>query len=128
MADLRLNEEVRAFYNFMTPTEAEYAIRKTLIETITCAVLRWDRDLEVIPFGSWQTQMYLPAGDLDLVVTKDGPELSVTKRRKFLYELAAVCKMAGLTDKVAVIANAKVPIVKFVTKPAYGEFADTVQS
>lgn len=58
----RLNEEIRAYYNYVAPTRIEYETRALLIETIVRAVKEIWPDADVTPFGSWQTQLYLPTG------------------------------------------------------------------
>lgn len=57
--------------------------------------------------------------DIDLVVISELMEYSRTD--KVLHALANVVKRAGLTDKVTIIAKAKVPIIKFITN--YGRFS-----
>lgn len=115
---------MRAFYNFMTPTEAEYSVRKAVIETITHHVLKWNPELQVVAFGSWQTQLYLPTGDLDLVVVPPVGQLySANSTRKFLTNLSMQIRRSGVADKIALVLGAKVPIIKFVTRSTYGESA-----
>lgn len=58
----RLNEEITAFYRHVSPTRAEFEVRLFVIELITLAVHKVWPDAEVTPFGSWQTQLYLPHG------------------------------------------------------------------
>lgn len=108
----------------MAPTVAEYAIRKAVIETITHYVLKWNKDLQVVAFGSWQTQLYLPTGDLDLVVVPPPGEVyGPQSTRNFLTRLSSAIRKSGIADKIALVLGAKVPIVKFVTRPAYGELS-----
>lgn len=60
--DIRLNQEITAFYRHVSPTRAEFEVRLFVIELITRAVHKVWPDAEVTPFGSWQTQLYLPQG------------------------------------------------------------------
>jgi non-canonical poly(A) RNA polymerase PAPD5/7 len=62
MLMIRLNAEIDAFYRHVSPTKSEYEVRLFMIELITRAILRAWPDAEVTPFGSWQTQLYLPHG------------------------------------------------------------------
>ncbi|CAK9787057.1 hypothetical protein CC85DRAFT_277448 [Cutaneotrichosporon oleaginosum] len=116
-----LNDEVTAFYNFITPTEAEYSVRKHIIELITGHVKKWKPEMEVVAFGSWQTQLYLPEGDLDLVVVPP-PNRPYSNRdtSNFLTNLSVVLRNSGIADKIALVLGAKVPIMKFVTRTPYG--------
>ncbi|ORX33588.1 hypothetical protein BD324DRAFT_584918 [Kockovaella imperatae] len=108
-----LNSEIQAFYQYMSPTRVEYEVRLCIIELISRTVKRTWPEAEVHPFGSWQTQLYLPSGDIDLVVTTN--RLTVSNKAKLLAELARAMRMAYLTDVVAIISKARVPIIKFVT-------------
>ena len=58
----RLNSEIQAFYRYLSPTRAEYEVRLFIIELISRTVRNTWPDAEVHPFGSWQTQLYLPSG------------------------------------------------------------------
>lgn len=97
----------------MSPTRGEYEVRKTMIELISYTIRREWRDAEVSAFGSWQTQMYLPMGDIDLVVSN--PRFTESSKVKLLHELARIIRHSGITNTVAAITRARVPIIKFVT-------------
>jgi non-canonical poly(A) RNA polymerase PAPD5/7 len=60
-----------------------------------------------------------PTRDIDLVVLSRSMEYS--DRVTVLHALANTLRRAGVTDKVTIIAKAKVPIIKFVT--IHGRFA-----
>lgn len=60
--DDRLNQEITAFYNHMSPTRPEFEVRFFVIEMITRAIHSIWPNADVTPFGSWQTQLYLPQG------------------------------------------------------------------
>ncbi|KAL1412065.1 hypothetical protein Q8F55_003062 [Vanrija albida] len=110
-----LNDEVRAFYDHMSPSLEEYTVRRDLIDYLSALIRSHFPGAEVTPFGSWQTQLYLPTGDIDLVVFN--PQLVNAEKPKivkFLHALAGLMKRR-LANQVVVIARAKVPIVKFET-------------
>ncbi|WVO14869.1 hypothetical protein L204_102508 [Cryptococcus depauperatus] len=111
-ADL-LTEEIHAFYHYVSPTRAEFEVRLFIIELITQVINKLWPDAEVFPFGSWLTQLYLPQGDIDLVVSHKG--LSDSNKQRLLAELGKALRQADITDVVAIIAKARVPIIKFVT-------------
>ena len=58
----RLNEEIQAWYRHVSPSRQEYEVRLFTIELIMRAVHKLWPDAAVTPFGSWQTQLYLPTG------------------------------------------------------------------
>lgn len=111
--DSRLNDEIHAFYNFMAPTPAEARVRANMIDIVANTIRKHWPSAEVLPFGSWQTGLYLPTGDIDLVVTT--PLLNERNKVKLLRDLASFMRMGRITQNVAVISRAKVPIIKFVT-------------
>ena len=61
-AHKRLNEEISAYYSHVSPTKVEYEVRLLMIELIIRAIHKTWPDAIVTPFGSWQTQLYLPTG------------------------------------------------------------------
>ncbi|KIR30032.1 DNA polymerase sigma subunit [Cryptococcus deuterogattii LA55] len=108
-----LTEEINAFYKYVSPTREEFEVRLFMIELITRTINKLWPEAEVTPFGSWQTQLYLPQGDIDLVVAHK--YLSDANKQRLLAELGKAMRQANITDVVAIIARARVPIIKFVT-------------
>lgn len=88
-------------------------MRLFLIELITRAINGIWPEAVVTPFGSWTTHLYLPHGDIDLVVAH--PDFTESKKVRLLGEMARAVRNASLTDTVAIISKARVPIIKFVT-------------
>ncbi|KAF7979571.1 hypothetical protein HWV62_41856 [Athelia sp. TMB] len=109
-----LHKEVEAYVNYISPTPVEDEIRGLVVELVSKAITTVYKDAQVRAFGSFGTKLYLPQGDIDLVVTSESMAYSNTPT--VLQALAATLKRAGITDRVTIIAKAKVPIVKFVTK------------
>ncbi|PWZ03168.1 hypothetical protein BCV70DRAFT_197406 [Testicularia cyperi] len=108
-----LHRELIAFDGWLSPTTAEHETRCMVIELISRAIKSQFRDAEVFPFGSQETKLYLPQGDLDLVVVSNSMENS--RREGALRSMAACLRRHNLATNVQVIARAKVPIIKFVT-------------
>ncbi|TPX31990.1 hypothetical protein SmJEL517_g04808 [Synchytrium microbalum] len=103
-----LKEEIKDFTAFMSPSRAEHEMRRICIERIReCVVKVWPK-AEVHAFGSYETQLYLPSSDLDLVVLcRDA------NPPRCLHMLADELRRSG-TNKITVVAKAKVPIIKVV--------------
>ncbi|KAI8454294.1 hypothetical protein BY996DRAFT_7105089 [Phakopsora pachyrhizi] len=113
-----LTAEIGAFVSYIRPTPEEDELRHMVIETIRQAVqIRWP-DADVEPFGSFGTKLYLPGGDIDLVLLSSN--MMNEKRSKILYKLAQVIRERNIGQDVVVIAHAKVPIIKFRT--IFGNF------
>lgn len=108
-----LHRELMAFDDWMSPTAAEHETRCMVIELISRAIKSQFRDAEVHPFGSQETKLYLPQGDLDLVVVSRS--MANLRTQSALRTMAACLRRHNLATDVQVIAKAKVPIIKFVT-------------
>ncbi|KAF5372800.1 hypothetical protein D9757_011118 [Collybiopsis confluens] len=110
---LALHKEVEAFTNWISPSPVEDEIRGLLVDRIKSAVMSKFSDAQVFPFGSYATKLYLPTGDIDLVILSE--TMRVTDKHLVLRSLAEVIKRNGIANHVSIIAKARVPIVKFVT-------------
>lgn len=64
----RLDKEVSCFIQYLEPTKIEIKLREYLVHRIREAVKDKWPEAEVVVFGSFSTQLYLPNGDIDLVV------------------------------------------------------------
>ena len=58
----RLQKEVEAFVEYVSPTKAKEEVRGLVVNLITGAVVSNFPDAKVIPFGSFETKVYLPSG------------------------------------------------------------------
>ncbi|KAG2154089.1 hypothetical protein DEU56DRAFT_437181 [Suillus clintonianus] len=108
-----LHREVEAFVRYMSPTEVEEEIRELVISLVSRAITNAFPDARILPFGSYETKLYLPNGDIDLVI--DSESMAYSDKVNVLRTLANVIKRAKIASKVTIIAKAKVPIIKFVT-------------
>lgn len=108
-----LHREVEAFVRYMSPTEVEEEIRGLVIALVSNAITNAFPDARIIPFGSYETKLYLPNGDIDLVIQSDS--MAYSDKVNVLRTLANIIKRARIASKVTIIAKAKVPIIKFVT-------------
>lgn len=58
----RLNNEIQAFVDYIAPSRVEHATRSHIVALIRKAVTAQWSDAKVIPFGSFETGLYLPTG------------------------------------------------------------------
>ncbi|KAL1685321.1 hypothetical protein GGG16DRAFT_66535 [Schizophyllum commune] len=115
-----LHTEIKAFDSWISPTPAEDEVRSMIVLLIARIIQDKFPDAEVRPFGSYGTKLYLPHGDIDLVVQSN--TLEQNNKKTVLQRLADLIRSARLSSgKVQVIA-ARVPIIKFVTAAEYGRF------
>ncbi|PPQ99090.1 hypothetical protein CVT24_009356 [Panaeolus cyanescens] len=113
-----MHKEVESFVDWISPTPEEDEIRGLIVRQISQAIAAKFPDATTHPFGSYQTKLYLPLGDIDLVVISD--TMAYSDKSSVLHHLANTLKRSGITTHVTIIAKAKVPIVKFVT--THGKF------
>ncbi|KAI0093770.1 hypothetical protein BDY19DRAFT_918831 [Irpex rosettiformis] len=114
-----LHREVDAFVKYISPSPVEDEVRSLIVRSISNAVTKDYPDAKVLPFGSYQTKLYLPLGDIDLVI--ESQSMAYSSTAAVLQSLANTMKRAGITDKVTIIGKAKVPIIKFITR--HGRFS-----
>lgn len=62
ISSLRLNEEVKAFVDYISPTPQEHETRLLMVEWIRKVIVAEYPDAQVLPFGSFETKLYLPLG------------------------------------------------------------------
>lgn len=58
----RLHHEVEAFVSYISPTPIEDEVRSLVVALVARAVNRSYPDAQVLPFGSYETKLYLPLG------------------------------------------------------------------
>ncbi|KAL5511272.1 hypothetical protein ACEPAH_4487 [Sanghuangporus vaninii] len=114
-----LHKEVEAYIKYISPTSVEHEVRHMTVLLIAASIKKTYPDAKVLPFGSFETKLYLPQGDIDLVVKSR--TLENADKVAALRSLANIVRRTGITDKVTLISKAKVPIIKFVT--LYGRLA-----
>ncbi|KAF9418235.1 hypothetical protein BGZ94_009746 [Podila epigama] len=107
-AQQMLTQEFKDFVTFISPTREEHQVRKYIFRVIKVSVQRIWPGAQVRIFGSFDTQLYLPTSDLDVVVLLDMPY-----KHNCLYKLATYLRDNNLATDVTVIKTAKVPLVKF---------------
>ncbi|ODQ53770.1 Nucleotidyltransferase, partial [Saitoella complicata NRRL Y-17804] len=107
-----LHREILDFVEYLGPTPEEHELRHLVVERIRAVVRKTWPQTEVRVFGSYDTRLYLPTSDIDLVVLSTGAV--VYEKKSHLYQLSQALTRAGIAQKMQVIAGASVPIIKFV--------------
>ena len=69
---LRLNRDVEAFVHYISPTPEEDEVRSLIVAQISRAVKAKFPDAQVLPFGSYETKLYLPTGYVSPLVRLQG--------------------------------------------------------
>ncbi|ODA76978.1 hypothetical protein RJ55_07495 [Drechmeria coniospora] len=122
---IRLHKEIVDFYEYVRPREFEQRIRAELVDNIRRAMQRDGRtftSFEILPFGSYMSELYLPTSDMDLVVCSAAYLRNnwhkTSNIKSLLYKFRNVITTQGIANResIEVIAHARIPLVKFVDK------------
>jgi non-canonical poly(A) RNA polymerase PAPD5/7 len=115
---VRLHQEILDFYEWIRPLDFEQEVRLDVISRLQKAFSKIEPGCQVKPFGSFAAGLYLPIGDMDLVLMTASSSRSrfPPNPRNLLYFVRTLLEREGLavSGSLQPIAKAKVPIVKFV--------------
>lgn len=115
--------EVRDFYDYVKPRQFEDRLRGTLVEDLNQTLERSGRwnGRKFHPFGSFMSGLYLPTGDMDLVlcsnaVINGAPPMQVGRNQLNSLKRDLQNKRVAVDNRFEMIAKARVPLVKYVDK------------
>ncbi|TDL26370.1 Nucleotidyltransferase [Rickenella mellea] len=117
--ELILDQEIAAFVKYVSPTPQEHQVRVLLSSYLTYVVKRRWTDATVTIFGSAAFDLYLPGGDIDMVLNFPYP-ISDKQRKTMLFQLSSTFKRERVAEDVEVRTHAKVPIMTCKTTPEFG--------
>ncbi|KAK2462856.1 hypothetical protein APHAL10511_005054 [Amanita phalloides] len=118
--EAKLHDELVAYDFWVRQTEQEAVARRVIFECVETIVKGYITGAKVELFGSSATGLCLSTSDIDIVVTTR-KAWSYGHLKKVLAHLSDLLTEVRLT-KLATF-DAKVPIVKFVTRPELGRFS-----
>jgi DNA polymerase sigma len=102
-----LHEEMDDYIDFIQPTNAEHRMRSITVQRIESVVKSIWHEAQVEVFGSFDTLLYLPSSDVDIVVFDDG-----ISPPGCLWELKDALLKSNIYSSIEVITGARVPIIK----------------
>lgn len=106
--------------HYLSPTAEEHRIRQYIVNRIQQVVCSIWPDASLHVFGSFNTRLYLPSSDIDLVVLT--PSTLQLSSRSVLHKLASKLRSSGLVfEKSLDVIPARVPIIKFTD--SIGQFS-----
>ena len=112
---LRLHEELLDFAHAFKPTRAETTARSDLVSRVRDVVSSVWPAAEIRCFGSYDTGLWLPESDIDLVCLNTGVPSSQKLKGRALHRLGEALRRAPWrATQLEVVDKARVPIVKFV--------------
>ena len=106
-----LHEEICDFFEYLRPRPSEIQMRsEVILRTMSIILNRWPQ-AKVQVFGSFCTTLFLPTGDIDLVVYGHWPITPL-----FSLEEDLRINDVALEDSILVLDKTVVPIIKFIDK------------
>ncbi|KAI9357241.1 hypothetical protein DFJ73DRAFT_820944 [Zopfochytrium polystomum] len=102
------NQEVEDYVRYISPTQEEHEMRMLTIERMRVTVLSLYPRAEVMVFGSFETKLYLPTSDIDVVLID--PRIQPPG---CLFKIAAKLSEHNIVSKIEVVDKARVPIIKY---------------
>jgi non-canonical poly(A) RNA polymerase PAPD5/7 len=102
----RLNMEMTDLVEYLSPTEEEHTMRRFAVHRIRQCAQSVYPSCTIEVFGSFETKLYLPTSDIDLVLFYEGKDARDTTR--VLSRLADALRKQGIAYTVQVIAKARV--------------------
>jgi non-canonical poly(A) RNA polymerase PAPD5/7 len=118
----RLHCELVDLADYLSPTVEEEAARSLVVRKCDAVVRRLFPGKKIASFGSFETGLYLPTSDIDLVVTSASKNDDIDDDDEYvkppLRKLARALIKAGIADPrtIQVISHARVPIIKFTDR------------
>ncbi|PYH29434.1 putative topoisomerase family protein TRF4 [Aspergillus neoniger CBS 115656] len=118
----RLHNEILSFYHWVKPVRYEQIVREDLVARLQTAFQSRYYGVQLRPFGSFASGLYLPTADIDLVLLSTNFMRNGIKtfgeRKGQIYAFSAFLKNLNIAvpNSIETIAHARVPILKFVDK------------
>lgn len=117
----RLHQELSDLADYLSPTASEAAARSLVVKKCDTVVRKLFPGKKVESFGSFETGLYLPTSDIDLVVISADGTLESSEDEQIrppLRKLARALIKAGIADSksLQIIGKARVPIIKFIDR------------
>ncbi len=111
--ELRLHEEVLDLVDAFRPTNRERALRAAAVANLAAVVRTLWKAARVHTFGSFDTGVFLPSSDVDLVVMNAGGA-SKPHQVAGLRQIEWALREKNVGHSLELISKAKVPIVKYI--------------
>lgn len=109
---LLLHHEITNFCHFLLPTSEEQTARTAAVARVSEVIKSIWPSCQVKVFGSFETGLYLPSSDVDVVILNSDVQVP----QNGLQALAKALSQRSIGHKMQVIGKARVPIVKFIEK------------
>ncbi|CAG8476601.1 8429_t:CDS:2 [Diversispora eburnea] len=108
VSKIELHYEILELADYLKPTEVEHLLRAFVIKRIEIAIQKYIPTAEILAFGSFNTGLYLPTSDIDLVC------FIHVQTPLALREVSRILVQENISlERPITLARAVVPIIKF---------------
>ncbi|KAK4225122.1 putative Poly(A) RNA polymerase protein [Podospora fimiseda] len=116
-----LHKEIVDFHDYIKPRDFEERLRADLVQEMKDFVKEMYKDADIYAFGSFPSGLYLPTGDMDLVLLSDkfrnrGVPMYATTSALFRFRDRLNQHQIPYQGDVELITKARVPLVKYVDR------------
>lgn len=114
-----LHKEIIDFYDYVSPRSYEQTLRQALLDELDTAVRKRFPNGRIHCFGSFMSGLYLPTGDMDIVMCSTqflNNRAPIFSKKGHLFKFGAFLCGSQLAEREHLehITSAKVPLVKYI--------------
>ncbi|CAK7203575.1 hypothetical protein SEUCBS139899_006310 [Sporothrix eucalyptigena] len=114
-----LHKEIVDFYDFISPRSFEQALRQALLDDLDTTVRKRFPNGRIHCFGSFMSGLYLPTGDMDIVMCSTqflNNRAAMFSKKGHLFKFGAFLCSSRIAEREHLehITKAKVPLVKYI--------------
>lgn len=114
-----LHKEIVDFYEFISPRSFEQTLRQSLLDDLEAMVRKRFPNGRIHCFGSFMSGLYLPTGDMDIVMCSTqflSNRAPVFSKKNHLFKFGAFLCSSNMAEREHLehITKAKVPLVKYI--------------
>lgn len=118
---ISLHKEIVDFFDYIKPRDFEERLRAALVQDMKAFCRDAYRDADIHAFGSFPSGLYLPTGDMDLVMLSErfvnrGVAMYSTKKALFKFRDLLKAKQIPWQGDVELILHARVPLAKYIDR------------
>ncbi|KJR87688.1 DNA polymerase sigma subunit [Sporothrix schenckii 1099-18] len=114
-----LHKEIFDFYAYIRPRTFEQTLRQALLDDLDAMVRKRFPNGRIHCFGSFMSGLYLPTGDMDIVMCSTqflNNRAAVFSKKNHLFKFGAFLCGSNMAEREHLehITKAKVPLVKYI--------------
>lgn len=73
---MRFHNEIIDFFDYIVPKKKQHTKKRKALMKVIAELQKPFPEAQILPYGSFVTELYLPNGDIDLVIIDDQQEMA----------------------------------------------------